>query len=121
WTKSSISGSVVYNTIDNMKDPREGIYATAGLEYAGIGGDANFVRFTTRGSYYRMLSDQHDIVGIVSAGAGHVYGIGNNGLSSFDLFQANSRIVRGFENTGFGPAVQYNWSGGTLTEHIGGT
>src|SRR5690606_19854588 len=43
------------------------------------------------------------------------------GLSTFDLFQANSRIVRGFENTGFGPAVVFSGPGGTLTEHIGGT
>src|SRR5690606_33333855 len=87
----------------------------------GIGGDANFLRFTTRASYYHMLVDSLDIVGIVSAGAGHVEGLGNNGISNFDLFQANSRIVRGFENTGFGPAAVYNGISGTLTEHVGGT
>src|SRR5690606_29353951 len=40
---------------------------------------------------------------------------------TFDLFQSNSRIVRGFENAGFGPAVVYPSAFGNLTEHVGGS
>src|SRR5690606_36239618 len=37
WMKSSVSASFTYNTIDNMRDPREGLYLTGALEYAGLG------------------------------------------------------------------------------------
>jgi outer membrane protein insertion porin family len=57
WIKSSVSGSVTYNTIDDIKNPHYGIFATAGVEVAGLGGDAKFVKFTTRGSVYETLSD----------------------------------------------------------------
>jgi outer membrane protein insertion porin family len=112
--KSSISGSLVYNTIDDLKDPRDGIYATLVTEFAGLGGDAKFVRVTGRASYYRVLVDSLDVVGVVTAGGGHVEAI-SGGISTFDLFQASNRIVRGFEHGGFGPVS-------TATgEHLGGT
>lgn len=115
WKKSSISGGLVYNTIDDMKDPREGIYATLATEFAGLGGDANYVKVTARANYYRMLVDSLDVVGLVTAGAGHIEPLSGGGISVFDLFQANSRIVRGFENGGFGPASA------ATGYHLGGT
>lgn len=104
WAKSSISGALVFNTIDDPKTPREGIYAMLVTEFAGLGGDANYVRVTGRASYYHLLSDSLDIVGLVTVGGGHIHQLKDGGLSSFDMFQATSRIVRGFENNGFGPA-----------------
>ncbi|WP_292638099.1 BamA/TamA family outer membrane protein, partial [Mesorhizobium sp.] len=50
WLKSSVSLGLVYNTIDDMKNPHEGIYANVTTEVAGLGGDAKFVKGTARGS-----------------------------------------------------------------------
>ncbi|TIN64860.1 MAG: outer membrane protein assembly factor BamA, partial [Mesorhizobium sp.] len=80
WIKSSVSLGLVYNTIDDMKNPHEGIYATTTVEVAGLGGDAKFVKVTGRGSIYQTLSEQYDLVGLVSGGAGHVEGYGSDGL-----------------------------------------
>ena len=52
WIKSSVSGALVYNTIDDMKSPHAGIFANVTTEVAGLGGDAQFVKLTARGSYY---------------------------------------------------------------------
>src|SRR5690606_7764370 len=49
WVKSSISGNLIYNTIDDTKNPHYGIFANIGLEVAGLGGDAEFYKFTARG------------------------------------------------------------------------
>ncbi|TGV64858.1 outer membrane protein assembly factor BamA, partial [Mesorhizobium sp. M00.F.Ca.ET.149.01.1.1] len=38
WLKSSVSLGVVYNTIDDMKNPHEGLYVTGTTEFAGLGG-----------------------------------------------------------------------------------
>jgi outer membrane protein insertion porin family len=72
-------------------------------EVAGLGGDAQFVKLTTRGTYYHTISEELDIVGLVSAGAGHVAGFGSDGLRMFDQFQSNDRMIRGFEYGGIGP------------------
>lgn len=103
WLKSSVSGALVYNTIDDMKSPHSGIFANVATEVAGLGGDAQFVKLTARASYYHTLSEELDIVGIVSGGAGHVWGYGDDGLRIFDQFQSNDRMIRGFEYGGIGP------------------
>lgn len=115
WIKSSVSLGLVYNTIDDMKSPHEGIYATTTVEVAGLGGDAKFVKVTGRGSIYQTLSEQYDLVGLISGGAGHVEGYGSDGLRIFDQFQSTDRMIRGFAYGGIGPVD-------TATgDHLGGT
>ena len=115
WIKSSVSLGLVYNTIDDMKNPHEGLYLTGTTEVAGLGGDAKWVKVTGRGSVYQTLSEQYDIVGLVSGGAGYIAGYGNDGLRIFDQFQSNDRMIRGFEYGGIGPADK------TTGDHLGGT
>ncbi|PWJ89095.1 Beta-barrel assembly machine subunit BamA [Mesorhizobium loti] len=116
WIKSSISLGLVYNTIDDMKNPHEGIYATTTAEFAGLGGDAKYVKVTGRGSIYQTLSEQFDLVGLISAGAGHVQGYGSDGdLRIFDQFQSTDRMIRGFAYGGIGPVDPLTG------DHLGGT
>lgn len=115
WIKSSVSLGLVYNTIDDMKSPHEGIYATSTVEVAGLGGDAKFVKVTGRGTVYQTLSEQLDLVGLISGGAGHIAGYGDNGLRIFDQFQSSDRMIRGFEYGGIGPADI------NTGDHLGGT
>jgi outer membrane protein insertion porin family len=116
WLKSSVSLGLVYNTIDDMKNPHEGLYITGTTEFAGLGGDAKWVKFTGRASVYQTLSEQLDIVGLVSGGAGYIAGYGNGDLRIFDLFQSNDRMIRGFEYGGIGPVA-----GDGSGDHLGGT
>jgi outer membrane protein insertion porin family len=115
WLKSSVSATLLYNTIDDMKNPHSGIYANATTEVAGLGGDAEYVKFTARASYYATLSEELDLVGLVSGGGGHIAGFGSQSLRIFDHFQTNERIIRGFEYGGIGP-----YDAKTL-DHLGGT
>ena len=116
WIKSSVAGSLVYNTIDDMKNPHGGIFGNVTAEFAGLGGDAQFMKFTGRATYYHTLSDELDIVGLLSGGAGHVSGFGDDGLRIFDQFQSNDRMIRGFAYGGIGP---YDAAGDN--DHMGGT
>ncbi|MDG4897811.1 outer membrane protein assembly factor BamA [Mesorhizobium sp. WSM4976] len=116
WLKSSVSLGLVYNTIDDMKNPHEGLYVTGTTEFAGLGGDAKWVKVTGRASVYQTLSEQLDLVGLVSGGAGYIAGYGNGDLRIFDLFQSNDRMIRGFEYGGIGPVA-----GDGSGDHLGGT
>ncbi|RWN03521.1 MAG: outer membrane protein assembly factor BamA [Mesorhizobium sp.] len=117
WLKSSVSLGLGYNTIDDMKNPHEGIFANVATEFAGLGGDAKFVKVTARGSVYQTLSEQLDLVGVISGGAGHVQGYGGDGdLRIFDHFQSNDRMIRGFAYGGIGPVDNED-----ADDHLGGT
>lgn len=120
WIKSSVSGSVTYNTIDDMKNPHEGIYLSGTAEYAGLGGDAEWAKFTARGSFYKTLSEEFDVVGVVSGGAGHIVSTGDDGLRLFDQFKSSNKMIRGFAYNGIGP---YDTATGLDPEdsHLGGT
>jgi outer membrane protein insertion porin family len=117
WIKSSVSGAINYSTIDDTKNPHSGIFANITTEVAGLGGDAQFVKLTTRASYYHTLSEELDIVGIVFGGAGHIVAYGDDGLRVFDQFQSNDRMIRGFEYGGIGP---YD-ANSDDNDHLGGT
>jgi outer membrane protein insertion porin family len=103
WLKSSVSGTILYNTIDDVNNPHSGIYAQATVETAGLGGDAKFIKGTARARYYHTLSEEYDIVGLLTGGGGHIEGFTDDGLRTFDLFKSSDRILRGFEFNGIGP------------------
>jgi outer membrane protein insertion porin family len=123
WRRSSISTGLVYNTIDDQRNPRDGIYATAAVEFAGLGGDAKYVKVTGRGNYYQTLSEDLDLVGLVTVGAGHVSAWGDEPLRIFDHFNSNDRIIRGFKYNGIGPyeSVRNNADQIIGRDFLGGT
>ena len=116
WIKSSISAAATFNTIDDMKNPHEGLYVNAAVEAAGLGGDAQYLKLTSKASYYKTLLEEQDVVGSLSAGAGYIWGWGNN-LRVFDYFQSSDRLIRGFEYNGIGPADVVNGD----VNHLGGS
>ncbi|MEP9373098.1 outer membrane protein assembly factor BamA [Mesorhizobium sp. KR1-2] len=115
WIKSSVSGTLLYNTIDDMKNPHSGLYAAFTTEVAGLGGDSKFVKVTGRSTYYQTLSEEMDIVGLATVGGGHIVGYGSDNLRIFDHFQSTDRMIRGFEYGGIGPFTPKN------QDHVGGT
>jgi len=66
YIKSSIIGSLVYDSTDDYYVPREGIYARFGFEYAGLGSApagkklAEFTRYDGKFAAYYGLKDQID-------------------------------------------------------------
>ncbi|WP_208436081.1 outer membrane protein assembly factor BamA [Bartonella phoceensis] len=103
WKRSSISYGLTYNTIDNMKNPHDGLYMRILQEYAGLGGSAKFLKTTGKAMIYKTLSEQMDLVGLLSFGGGYIHEIGRNGVRIFDMFKANSDLIRGFKYNGIGP------------------
>jgi len=118
WLKSSVSGGITYNTIDDPKNPHYGIFANVGAEFAGLGGEAKFYKFTARASVYQTLSEELDIVGVLSGGAGYISSYGSDPLRIFDNFENNDRMIRGFEYNGIGPVASRSGGG---YDHVGGT
>ena len=50
--------TLAYNTLDNNRNPTSGLYAEFKQDFAGVGGDVNFIRSTAEARiYYEMFSD----------------------------------------------------------------
>jgi outer membrane protein insertion porin family len=99
---SSVLYSLVYDSLDNRRDPHDGIYAKFTQEFAGVGGDVTFLRTTASATYYRGLMADSDVIGFLKVQGGHIFGIGED-VRLIDEFFKGGETVRGFESSGFGP------------------
>ncbi|MCP3054598.1 outer membrane protein assembly factor BamA [Aurantimonas marianensis] len=113
YITSSVSYSLIYNTLDNANDPREGFIIQGGQEFAGLGGDANFIKTTGKASYFKLLNEEYDVIGQLSSSGGNVSTLGGDDLRVFDSFFKGQDIVRGFDYKGIGPRQNGVSIGGT--------
>jgi outer membrane protein insertion porin family len=98
---SLVGYTLVYNTVDNNRSPTKGLIAEFKQDFAGVGGDVNFIRTTAdvRG-YYDV---GWDLIAMVRAQGGHVMGWGSKDLRMLDHFFMGPNLVRGFAPAGLGP------------------
>ena len=125
---TSLAGyGFTYNTLDNNKHPTNGILVSFGQDFAGLGGNAAYIRTTADfRSYYEIVSD---LIGILHLQGGDMLGltgcptsgtcVSNGGyVRMLDDFKMGPNLVRGFEPAGFGPRDITPWTAG---DPLGGT
>ena len=98
---SLVGTTLVYNTLDNPKDPHTGIFAELLGDFAGLGGKSHFVRVTGDASYYHEFFD--DVVGFAKIQGGVIKAVGGKELFLTDHFSIGPALVRGFAPGGIGP------------------
>ncbi|MDF1607336.1 outer membrane protein assembly factor BamA [Hoeflea sp. YIM 152468] len=116
----ALSYTLSYSTLDDRMLPREGISARITQEYAGLGFDSDYFKTTAKASYFHMLSESGDLIGQLSAGAGHVTSTGGGNLRVFDHLFVGQETIRGFDTRGIGPRV-FDSTGTTNIGSAGGT
>ncbi len=99
---SSVFYSLIYDTLDDHKNPHDGFYVKFTQEFAGVGGDVRWLRTTGSGTYYREIWPDHDVIGLVKVQAGDIFGFGEK-VRLLDSFFKGGETVRGFASSGFGP------------------
>jgi outer membrane protein insertion porin family len=100
WT-SSVGYSLNYNTLDNNKNPTDGLLIDFKQDFAGVGGNVSYLKSTIDGKYYAPLVA--DIIGLIHVQSGMLNSIGNSQLRMLDHFQMGPNLVRGFAPNGIGP------------------
>ena len=125
-TTSLVGYSVIWDTLDNRKDPTRGWYANFHQDVAGLGGQSQFVRETFDGRYYYPVND--DLTAMFRLQGGQITGFGSDAsdLSILNNFNLGPNLVRGFAPGGIGPRdisdpnnIATNGLGGTT--YFGGT
>ena len=113
---SMVGFTTAYNTLDNNKNPTSGLYAELKQDFAGVGGDVNFIRTTAEArTYYEVVPD---VVGVLKVQGGNIAGWGGKDLRMLDHFQMGPNIVRGFATNGLGPR---DLTSNTNNDSLGGT
>jgi outer membrane protein insertion porin family len=115
---TSLAGyGFTYNTLDNNKNPTNGLLIVWGQDFAGLGGDVAYMRSTIDvRSYYEVVSD---LVSLVHLQAGNIVGLDDGGqVRMLDDFKMGPNLVRGFAPAGLGPR---DVTPGTSNDLIGGT
>ncbi|MET4018174.1 outer membrane protein assembly factor BamA [Bradyrhizobium sp. 215_C5_N1_1] len=98
---SALGYTLTYNTLDNNKNPTDGLLVDFRQDFAGVGGDVTYLKSVVDAKYYAPLVS--DIVGLVHLQGGMLNKIGNNDIRMLDQFQMGPNLVRGFAPNGIGP------------------
>jgi outer membrane protein insertion porin family len=113
---SSVGNTVAYDSRDNKKSARSGIYAEIKQDLAGVGGDEKFLRTTGDVRYYREVAP--DIVAMGRVQGGYAAGWDGQQVPLMNSFFGGPQLVRGFAPNGFGPR---DLTPGTSIDNVGGT
>ncbi|CAM5765690.1 outer membrane protein assembly factor BamA [Labrys miyagiensis] len=113
---SQVGYTLTYNSLDDLKQPSEGIYAQFKQDIAGLGGDAKYVKSSVDSRYYYPLTD--DLTLMARAQGGYMVGFGGEKLAIVDQFNPGPDLVRGFAPGGIGAR---DLAGGGKGNGLGGT
>ncbi|MAC61301.1 MAG: outer membrane protein assembly factor BamA [SAR116 cluster bacterium] len=105
---SSLGYRISKDTRDNRFNPASGYYYALSEQFAGLGGDINYLSSVLRGSYYYKY-DYVDLIVGISGEYGNIKGIDEN-ISKTNRFFLGGRKVRGFDSSGIGPRTEENSS-----------
>ncbi|MCR2065547.1 outer membrane protein assembly factor BamA [Campylobacter helveticus] len=113
--KSSISPAISFNNTDDFYLPRSGIIASSALEFAGVGGDQQFLYSKTSFNFYQGLEDYigYDLIYRYKA---NFYKVWDQGYLPINqrVYLGGMRSIRGFENRTVSPRNEWG-------DEVGGT
>jgi outer membrane protein insertion porin family len=98
---SLIGTSVAYDLRNDPKNPTKGLYFQSGVDFAGLGGDVQYVSLGAEARGYYPITDQ--ITFVARAIGGNIRGWGGQDVRLVDLFFKGGETVRGFDRAGYGP------------------
>jgi len=116
---SMVGYTLTYNTLDNNKNPTDGLLIDWKQDFAGVGGDVSYLKSAIDAKYYTPLVS--DIVGIIRLQGGILNKVGSKEIRMLDHFQMGPNLVRGFAPNGIGPRDISLWNQYGYGDALGGT
>jgi outer membrane protein insertion porin family len=113
---SAVGTGTTYSTLDNPRDPHDGLRIEGRQDVAGLGGGVDFLRSTGDVRYYKSVGD--GVVAMTRVQGGTIAPYGGQTLPLTSSFFGGPTVVRGFAPNGFGPR---DLTAGTTMDNIGGS
>lgn len=104
--KSSLTPSITFNNTDDYYIPRSGFIASTSFEYAGLGGDMEFLKNRTTFNAYQGLQEyiNMDLILRYKSGFGYIFNDDSERLPINEkLFLGGINSVRGYESRSITP------------------
>ena len=99
---TSMAGfSVLFNNIDDRKNPTTGYVINYKQDFAGLGGQSEFIRETFDARWYHPITE--DFIGLIHLQAGQINSFGSKDALIINNFMEGPSLVRGFAPGGIGP------------------
>jgi outer membrane protein insertion porin family len=98
---SSVGYSLVYDTRNNRKNPSRGVYVSFSQDFAGIGGNVDYIRSVAEARGYYPITKDITLVG--RAIGGTIQGWDGQLVRTVDDFYKGGETIRGFATAGLGP------------------
>lgn len=114
-TKSSVTPAISFNNTDDYYLPRSGIIASTSLEFAGLGGDQEFLSSSSKFNFYQGLQDyiSYDLIYRYKASFYKVWDRGYLPINQ-RIYLGGIRSLRGFESRSVSPKNEWG-------DEVGGT
>ena len=103
---SSVGYTYTYDTRRTGLDPTQGVLFEFGQDFAGLGGDNEFIKTTAKVTGEKLIFNEDVTLRATLEGGALSWGSGTN--RSVDRFILGPSIMRGFEPGGIGPRDQSN-------------
>lgn len=102
--KSSLIPAISYDNTDDYYLPRKGVSLSSSFEYAGVGGEAKFLKTSLSAKYYYGFYDliDYDLIIRLKARINHIKDKGNLPLNE-KLYLGGMGSVRGFRSGSLAP------------------
>ncbi len=108
FKKSSIIPSITFNNTDDYYNPRSGFIASSSLEFAGVGGEAEFIKNYDSFNYFYGLKEliDYDLILRYKARLGYIE---DNGYLPINekFYMGGIKSVRGYESSSISPKEYY--------------
>lgn len=119
-SSSTLGFHYVYDSRVTGLDPNAGVLFEFGSDFAGLGGDSDFIRTTAKAiAQTKILNEEVTLRATFEAGA--LNWLGNNNSRTVDRFILSNDIMRGFEPGGIGPRdMSPDPTGAAYDDFIGG-
>ncbi len=98
---SMVGTTLTYDLRNDAKNPTKGLWFQTGADFAGLGGDVQYVSLAAEARGYYPITD--NITFVARAIGGSIQGWGGEDVRLIDLFFKGGETVRGFDRAGYGP------------------
>ncbi|MDE1466447.1 outer membrane protein assembly factor BamA [Aurantiacibacter sp. D1-12] len=101
--QSILGATLSYNTLNSRLRPTSGTAASLTVDFAGLGGDTQYLRARVNAARYWNLGS--GFIGSLTLEGGYIYGYGDEGVLLTERFFLGEGQMRGFDIRGIGPRV----------------
>ncbi len=102
-TKAFVGYTLTYNSVDNIRKPTSGLYATLTQEYVGF--DNNYIKTDAKARYFLPILEDSGFVASIKGQVGIINDLSGAGVHPTETYRLGPQLVRGFSGGGMGPRL----------------